>query len=136
MKKLLMRCVAVMSLCAGFWMLAVPAWAAYKACITDGGNHEISWSSCRPGENAVCDGDCGWKRWAKGYYCAGTTDQFRCADKPNVPVDVYRRDSQCILHTVGGNIAGCSCSLTAYVTNWYLSTEKEEAGACETSNAQ
>ncbi len=141
MKKLLMRGSAVIAVGLGAWLVAVPVLAAYHKCITDGdelGPHEEHWGCefTNPATHSGCGGDCGGKKWERGYYCADGGNQTQCIEKPSQEVKVERCSGNCYVHTVpaGDAVATtCRCNVTI---NWYLSSEKEWAGRCATVSAQ
>ncbi len=138
MKKLMMKTTAALLFVAGAWLMAPPVLAAWHTCITDGGFHEQDWSTCAyedPETRSGCGGDCGSKKWEKGHYCADGGDNTQCAATPDTEVDVWRRDSGCIVIIKGGIRADCGCSETALATPWYKSSEKENVGNCQTNPA-
>lgn len=130
---------AVVLVGVGLWLMALPAFAAWQECRTDGGYHSADW----PCDNAppytnlcLASEPCGGKQWLKGYYCANGGERTTCTTLDNGSTPVERWDSGCkrITPQVGSPnpTFDCHCDWSNRI-GWYTSSETMPRGQCRTN---
>jgi hypothetical protein len=105
MKKLMLRTGAMSFIAVGASLVALPSWAAWSRCISDGGFHPTEkWSSCRittTRNDMTGDltfgilGTCGARKVRKGDYCAPQDGSIKCESLPDKDVPVHRSEGVC-----------------------------------------